>query len=202
MEDTYLFIDTETTGFKKSGPLIQEGQARVCQVAMILTDSQGKSLTEFCTLIKPDGWQIHEGAFNIHGISNDDCEKYGIEQPYFTGMFLKLETMAGIVVAHNSVFDKAMINIEIAYHVGSGNRYKYITNTPWHCTQKTSTDICCVPPTEKMIAAGRTHYKTPSLAEAYLHFTGRKIEGAHDAMADTRACRDIFFAMRGIQIAA
>ena len=41
---------------------------------------------------------------------------------------------------------------------------------------------------------GMTGYKNPSLPRTYRHFFGRDFDGAHDAMADVRACRDVFFA--------
>jgi len=46
-----------------------------------------------------------------------------------------------------------------------------------------------------MLRSGRTNYKNPSLQEAYRHLFGRNFVGAHDAMADVRACRDVYFAL-------
>ena len=48
---------------------------------------------------------------------------------------------------------------------------------------------------EAMLAKGMTGYKRPSLTETYRHFFGRDFDGAHDAMADVRACRDVYFAL-------
>ena len=50
-------------------------------------------------------------------------------------------------------------------------------------------------PTERMRAAGRNHPKTPNLGEAYQHFTGNALDGAHDAMVDVNACIAIYRAM-------
>jgi len=201
MNDNLLFTDTETTGFKKSG-LIVEGQARVCQIAMILTDKTGRILAQFSSYIKPNGWKIGDGAFKQHGISQEDCENYGMPQSHFMGMFLTFLQKSNLVVAHNSNFDESMMDVETAYYNDASDLSMKSPKRPWYCTQKNTVDICCVPPTEKMIAVGRTHYKTPSLAEAYHHFTGKRIEGAHDAMVDTRACMEIYFGMKGIKLAA
>ena len=38
--------------------------------------------------------------------------------------------------------------------------------------------------------------KQPTLAEAYKHLIGAELQDAHTAMADTKACMDIFFAIR------
>ena len=188
--ENYLFLDTETTGFKRSGALVQPKQARVCQIAMILTDNEGGILAEMSHLIKPEGWIISDGAYDCHGISQQECEMYGLPSQVMMNMYYEMAYKAQTIVAHNSNFDKGMMDIEMAH---SGERP---VQKPWYCTQENSKEICCIPPTDKMKAAGRYHYKTPSLAEALKHFTGEDIEGAHDAMVDTRACKDVFFAMR------
>ncbi len=185
MDETFLFIDTETTGFKKSGPLIQEGQARVCQIAMLLTDSNGKSLAEFSALIKPDGWQIGEGAAKVHGFTNDLCEKYGINFKSAVAFYSRMVGMASQVIAHNSEFDRSMMEIEEEYsvNVATDIGFRYTTSKQWFCTMKTNTHI--------------KNGKWPKLTEALQHYCGRaSTENAHDAMYDVRDCRDIFFAMR------
>jgi len=44
-----------------------------------------------------------------------------------------------------------------------------------------------------MIAAGRTNFKNPNLGEAYKFFTGKDLEGAHNAMVDVKACIEVYF---------
>jgi DNA polymerase-3 subunit epsilon len=63
------------------------------------------------------------------------------------------------------------------------------------CTQALSTPILKLPPTAKMIAAGRRHYKSANLGEAYRHFTGQELAGAHQAMVDVQACMAVYFAI-------
>jgi hypothetical protein len=50
-----------------------------------------------------------------------------------------------------------------------------------------------------MRRAGRRHYKSPNLGEAYEHFTGRPLEGAHNAMVDVKACMAVYFAIKDWQ---
>jgi DNA polymerase-3 subunit epsilon len=64
------------------------------------------------------------------------------------------------------------------------------------CTARLATPIMKLPPTAKMRAAGRHHPKTANLGEAYLHFTGKPLEGAHDAMVDVLACTEVYFAIK------
>lgn len=197
--ENYLFIDTEGTGFKRGGALKQPKQARVCQIALILTDNVGGILAECTHLIKPNDWEISEGAFKTHGISQEECEMFGMSQNMMMKAYFEFASHAQTIVAHGMTYDKKIMEIENAYYEGEKTASEIIAlQKPWYCTMENTKNICKIPPTEKMKAAGRYHYKTPSLAEALKHFTGQDIEGAHDAMVDARACKDIFFGMRGI----
>ena len=49
----------------------------------------------------------------------------------------------------------------------------------------------------KMRAAGRNHFKSANLGEAYKHFTGRELKNAHSAMADVQGCMEVYFAIKG-----
>jgi DNA polymerase III epsilon subunit-like protein len=42
-------------------------------------------------------------------------------------------------------------------------------------------------------------YKNPRLEEAHIHFMGYGIEGAHDAMVDVRACKDVYFKLHSLK---
>lgn len=190
-EEFFLFIDTETTGFHKGGDLIQQGQARVCQLAMLLTDASGKSLHEFSSLIKPDNWTIGKGAQEAHGFTDHDCERFGISGKGATVLYQRIASISTLIIAHNIGFDRKLMEIEEAY-----TGLPPLTR-PWYCTQDASTPIVNLPPTEKMVAAGRNHAKTCGLEEALEFFCGRTLgETAHNAMYDVQACRDIFFAIR------
>ena len=52
-------------------------------------------------------------------------------------------------------------------------------------------------PTGKMQAAGFDKFKTPKLEEAIRILLGREHVGAHRAMADAVATKDLYFAMKG-----
>ena len=189
----YLFGDTETTGFaKKKLGLIQAGQARVCQQAMMLTDGDGRSLAEISHMIKPDNWAIGAEAGAIHGFTNDHCEKYGISSKSAYVIFAQMASKADYLVAHNAEFDRYMWEIEAAYH---GMEFP---KTPWLCTKELATPIMAIPPTEKMLqyAFTRDKFKSPNLEEAVQFFCNRSLgDGAHDAMFDVKGCKDVFFAI-------
>lgn len=181
--DLFLFDDTETTGFKKNGDLIQDGQARVCQIGLILADWQGIPRLKFKALIKPDGWTISEGAQKVHGITMEQCEKYGLPFRSVFSLYRRLAGMSKVIIAHNDEFDRGMMQIEEAYfNQGLEDDKKSNVDAPWFCTMRSNTHI----------AGG----KWPKLAATLKHYTGRDLGGdAHDALADVEACKDIFFEM-------
>lgn len=175
--ETFLFIDWETTAFKKSGALKQEGQARGCQVGMLLTDATGRILNSFSQLIKPDGWKVSQFNIDTCGITQEDCEKYGLPAKSVFTVFTRYAAMATMIVAHNAEFDKAFAEIEAAY------AEMPMPETEWHCTMKTNTHI----------AGG----KWPKLNATLEHYCGRQLGNvAHNAMFDVEACKDVFFAKR------
>lgn len=189
---TYLFWDTETSGLPdQSIAPSWEGQPHICQLGAILTDDQGKVKAEMNLLVKPVGWTIPKVASDIHGISQADAEKYGLSIKGVLTVFARLASMAEVLVAHNLPFDLFMLEIECER---AGVRMDLPPTQA--CTMAESSPILQIPPTAAMLRSGRTNYKNPNLQEAYRHFFGRNFEGAHDAMADVRACKEIFFRLR------
>ncbi len=192
-----LFLDSETGGFPKNGFPKQEGQARVCQIAMLLTDAEGASLAEFSCLIKPDGWKIEASAAAVHGFTDEKCEQYGVSAKGAYTFFYQMSKIATKIIAHNSKFDSRMMEIEAAYNDMPQS------NKQWFCTMEASAPILNIPSTAKMISAGFNKPKAPKLEEALQFLCGRGLgDTAHDAMYDVKACRDIYFELkkRGVAI--
>ena len=105
----------------------------------------------------------------------------------------RLISRSATVIAHNIEFDAWMLSRE-AMATPQGT-IKDMSGKEF-CTMKAAADVVKCPPTEKMLAKGMTGFKNPSLSETYRHFFGRDFDGAHDAMADVRACRDVFFELK------
>jgi len=190
---TYLFIDTETTGlpdFKLD--LDHPFQPRVVQIAMIMTDKDANILNEACFILKPNDYTIPDECAAIHGINTETALQHGIKP---LGAFQLLCSLIGrsqLIVAHNMKFDWFMIQIELArLGLGLGDGYET------YCTADGSRDIIKLPPTQKMIQKKVAGYKNPNLLQAYQFFFNKDFEGtAHTAMADAKACMDIFFAIQ------
>ncbi len=154
---------------------------------MIVVDAEGKSLAEFSTLIKPQGWKVSE--FNLeHGITQEDCEKYGMKISSAFRLYLLWASMVQEQFAYNIGFDRTLMAIEAAR---LGVEMPFVD---WFCPMLAMTDVCKIPK-----PSGKPGYKWPSLAEAYKHATGKDIEGAHDALNDIRATKDVTFWVKALE---
>ena len=172
---TFLGLDTETTDFKKNGPLIQEGQVRILQMAMILFNRQGKMLKQVSLVVKPEGeYKISEGAFKAHGLTLEHCQRYGVSMKGVYALYERMAGMADYIVAHNANFDSGILQVEEAYTQSPA------VDKPWFCTMNSNKDV----------PGGK------SLANVLKHYTGEDIgDKAHNAFYDTEACVKIFNAM-------
>lgn len=192
----HLFYDCETTGL----PLFNEpsehpGQPHIVQLAAVLVDlDTRRQVASIDVIVRPDGWTIPAEVSAIHGITTEHAQLTGVSESLVLGMLLDMWSCAGVRVGHNEQFDARIMRI--AQH-----RFDEAQIDAWkagkaECTARLSTPVCKLPPTERMIAAGRKHHKTPNLTEAHTHLLGKPFEGAHSAMADVQACIAVFFAIK------
>lgn len=173
-----LFFDTETTGFKH-GDFIPE----IVQIGAVVQDTDTKRvLAELNVIVGADN-PIPAEVSAIHGITDELSEKFGIDGGAAETMFGLMVQMSDILVAHNISFDLGII--KDVWPVA----YGLMADKEQFCTMRKAEAIVGLSGTH----AGRTKY--PKLIEAYRHFYGKDFDNAHDAMADVRACRDVFFAL-------
>lgn len=191
-----LFYDTETTGL----PLFHEPsedprQPHIVQLAASLVDlDKRQTIASMDVIVRPDGWEIPDEVAAIHGITTQRAREVGVPEKVALRMFVMLHS-ARKRIAHNEQFDARIIRIGLKrYDVGlDADVWKTGQS---ECTQLLSTPILKLPPTEKMRAAGRTHFKSANLGEAYKHFTGNELVGAHSALVDVQACMAVYFAIK------
>lgn len=183
-----LFFDTETTGMADfKSPPSADHQPHLVQLGAILCDSHRRVVAEMNLLIKPTGWTVPDEAAAIHGITTDLASRYGVGLPATMRLFFALCERAELMVAHNFQFDDCIT--QAAYcRAGLHELLGLHRRRQSYCTMKSATPILKLP-------GKYGDFKWPNLQEAHQHFLGRKFEGAHDAMADVRACRDVYYAM-------
>jgi DNA polymerase-3 subunit epsilon len=181
-----LFFDTETTGVPinyAASYTEVDNWPRVISLAWILAGADGKDISRGDYLIKPDGWQMPTEEFwTRNGYSQQKSEAEGVPIAEVLELFYQDKVRADLLVAHNLNFDH---RIAWAEFIRAGREPR--SGMAKFCTMAKSTSICKIP-----TAKGRG-FKWPKLEEAYHFFFNRGFEGAHDAGADVRACKEIFF---------
>jgi DNA polymerase III epsilon subunit-like protein len=193
----WLFIDTETTGKAlHKCPPDHPDQPRIVQLAAILYDTQRKVVAEFNCLIKPEGFTIPQEATDIHGITTEQADTYGLKIGTALGVLCQFVKRAKLLVAHNAAFDCLVIHSELCRLKNADFLFLFM-NCERHCTMEASTNVLRIPSPYR---AGE--FKWPKLSEAYAHFTGRELENAHDASADTKGCAAVYFAMNPLPISS
>jgi DNA polymerase III epsilon subunit-like protein len=103
-----LFLDTETSGFPKNGVGLEDPtQARILEIACILTDDQGKVISTLDTLVQCGDIELSDKL--PHDIAVKDCNEKGITYDDLRHFLISYAVVIDKIVAHNIEFDLKMI---------------------------------------------------------------------------------------------
>lgn len=209
-----VVFDFETSGL----PLFEQpsehpDQPHIVQLGAMLVDlDTRRELAVVDLIVRPDGWTIPEEVAKVHGITQEMAMDVGVREEVVVDALLALWQSEGgaqrLRIAHNESFDARIMRIAIKRLIEPRSpALAQPLSDVWkagkaECTARLATPICKLPPTDRMRAAKRFHHKTPNLSEAYLHFTGQALEGAHNAMVDVRACAAVYFAIKASEAEA
>jgi len=183
----YLFFDTETTGVPRNykAPVTDlNNWPRLVQIAWILHDRNGSTLSKECYIIKPNGFTIPPDASRIHGITTEHAHKNGVDILLVLQKFSNHINSSQYLIAHNISFDKNIVGAELI-------RAKFNNTIPTKrllCTMDKSTNFCALP--------GPYGYKWPKLTELHQKLFNCSFDNAHDALADITATTKCFWEMR------
>lgn len=178
-----LYFDTETSGLCNFRlPADHPSQPRCVQLACILALDDGRELACFKQLIAPDGFTIDPEAARVTGITTEFANENGLHASMAFNCFWSLYRLADECVAFNADFDKRII-----YHECVRNQLEQLDFKKLRCAMLAMKDVCRIP---SLKVAG--DFKWPKLAEAYRHAFQKDFEGAHDALADVRATKDVW----------
>lgn len=196
-----LFYDTETTGLPLfSEPSEDPRQPHIVQLGAALVDLDTfEQVASLDLIVRPDGWTVPDDVAAIHGITTEQAMAVGVPARIVFDLLLELWERSDVRIGHNESFDARMVRIALMRH--RDNDPDAEINVRWkagaaQCTQALSRPILKLPPTEKMLATGRRHHKRANLGEAYQFFTGKPLEGAHNAMVDVQACIEVYRAIK------
>jgi DNA polymerase III epsilon subunit-like protein len=189
----YIFFDTETNGLPGNwnAPVTDTNNwPRVTQLAWQVYDADGNLIKERCDLIKPDGWTIpKEDFFLENNMSTERCEKEGVELSGILQEFIDDVNGADYLVAHNMAFDEKIVGCEMVRLSTSFDKEPRKL-----CTMKESTSYC------KMMPMRYGKYKWPTLLELHKKLFDEGFDGAHDALADVKACARSFFELKNRKV--
>jgi DNA polymerase-3 subunit epsilon len=172
--------DTETTGLPVwKEPSGSVNQPHLVQLAAVLTDAVTQEvIASMDVIIKPDGWVIPDEVAAIHGITTEKALAVGIPEKLALEMFIAMRADAERV-AYNKTFDQRIIRIAAKRYLDESAQEKWAIKEDHHCAMRL---------TQKDIGG-----KQGKLIDAYKHYTGKDLVDAHSAMADTKACMDVYF---------
>ena len=185
-----FFFDTETTGLPRRWDLplsaaTLDNWPRMVQLAWMLCDDAGNEIASANRIILPQGYTIPPDAARVHGITTERALAEGIPFADALAEVLPSIEQAACVIAHNISFDEKILGAE-CLRLGHPHPLR---QKPLRCTMKESTAYCAIP--------GRYgDCKYPNLTELYRKLFQKAFDGAHDALADVRACKAAFFELR------
>jgi DNA polymerase-3 subunit epsilon len=191
-----LVFDTETTGlaaFKE--PSVSPLQPKLAQLGLLLVDLEtGREYAALDTIIYPSSWEIPQEAALVHGISTGIAKKVGINLDTAVNLFLDLMDVADIVIAHNIVFDKIVMERAVAMVcLAKGEEvFNPFEGKPEFCTMRAATPIVKKKGKRPLHA---NDFKWPKLIECVKFFFDEELDGAHSAIVDCRACARILIEM-------
>ncbi len=200
-----LIYDTETTSLVDfKSPSDAPHQPHIVQFAAILVDPVTRiERASIDLIVKPDGWIIPDDIAAIHGITNEIANACGIDERVVADMFLDLREQASVEVAHNISFDRRIMRIACLRHLAMTREEIEASEAGKNfCTMKAALPIVNLPPTDRMLAAGFKGPKQPKLSECISHFFNEKLDGAHNALVDVRACARLYFHLMDMRAAA
>lgn len=179
-----LVFDTETNGLSKSwsaGMKDVKNWPRIVQLAWCVYDEKGRPVKSRQCIIKPDGWTIPAEVSEIHGISTEYAEQFGVPILEALRVFIADYEESDILVAHNIKFEYLVLGAEM---IRAGIRAKKRIDRHI-CTMESSTNFCAIP--------AKSGYKWPKLVELHTKLFGVGFDGAHDAMIDVQACARCYY---------
>lgn len=179
--------DCETTGLPVwSQPSGDICQPHLVQLAAQLYDADTKQVIQAINLIvKPEGWEIPEEMTAIHGITNELALEVGVSEPFAVEMLLALRGDADRV-AYNKTFDQRIVRIAMKrYGMDEKDIERWAEKDDHHDPMR--------------MFQKRYGGKNTKLVDSYLKITGKTLENAHSAMADTEACMEIFFELKELE---
>ena len=192
-----IAFDTETNGLPLfSEPSSDPRQPHLVQIAAVLFEEDSrKTVATLDVVIRPDGWTIPDEVAAIHGITTERAAEVGVSEVTALSLFDELWKVADRRLAYNESFDARIMRIAYKRYRNDAEADAWKAGTAI-CAARLATPIVKMPPTQAMVASGRRYPKMPKLSEAYQHFIGKPLDGAHSALVDVQACLAVYWTIQ------
>lgn len=180
----YVAWDTETTGLPMSRQTATNDnihlfdKCRIVSIAFVTYSTKGRELGSYHAIVYPDNFQVT--ATEIHGITHDHALMYGKKFEEIYTDFINA-AKGRILVAHNSKFDENALFSE-CYRRGLDP--EPLKQLKFVCT---------------LDLVKEKYLKPKKLVEIYYELVGKELKNAHDALADARACGEVYPLLRDMQ---
>lgn len=177
--------DSETTGIPNwKIPSDSPEQPHIVSLAGVLTDTAtGEDVVTMDVIVKPDGWTIPEETIAIHGITNEHALEHGIPEKEAIELLSEIRG-DHMRVSYNKSFDQRIIRIAMKRYFDEECVEKWADKESHDCAM--------------MAAKKHLDVKSIKLGNAYKLITGKDLIGAHTAMADALAAKEIYFKVNGL----
>lgn len=187
----YLFFDTETADLPRDFDAPEtdiQNWPRIVQIAWVTGVSLETMAAPQVHLIKPAGFNIARGAFEVHGISKADAEAKGVALKPVLDAFLTDVAAATTVIAHNIEFDTKVVGAECVRN----SLHNPIRQKKMRCTMKEAARYCRI--------RSKRGFKWPRLTELHEKLFRAKFANVHDASSDCLACMRCFFELQRLNV--
>jgi DNA polymerase III epsilon subunit-like protein len=168
-------LDCETAEpglIDESLPLGDPGQPMIAELAAILDDEHGDTISTFHVVVRPDDWVIGRIS-KTHGITDETAKRFGIPLSAAFAMLGEFAAVSEEACAYNASFDFRVI-ASACHRLGLENPIRALR------------PVCVMEEFSNYHGTGRM-----KLALAYETATARKMTASHTAMSDCRAARAV-----------
>lgn len=219
MTNLIMAFDTETTGLlpkidRSSGvplPVISD-YPLILQLSFVVYDMKNQCIVQkYNEYIRiSDDAVIPAKATEINGITKQICNLRGIPIERALTDFHEAYMSVGRVVAHNIMFDRKMIEIEVLRNMHLlrniptvtmmfNDTFNDVHNIETICTMNKGKDICNLYTTNEK--TGLRWKKSPKLSELHFRLFDYVPADLHDALVDTMICMRCYLKLaHGIDI--
>tara|TARA_B100001559_G_scaffold37027_1_gene27783 strand:+ start:7311 stop:8519 length:1209 start_codon:yes stop_codon:yes gene_type:complete len=137
-------------------------------LALVKYTSSGREVSSYHGIAYPEDFEVK--ATEIHGITHERAKAEGRPFKELYDTFIELTRGVDILVAHNSKFDENVLFSECYRHGLSVEPFKRLRF------------VCTLDMTRKVFL------RNMKLGVLYQKLFGKELEGAHDALNDSRGC--------------